>query len=432
VFTFPSLFRPPLRSSTRVVPLEQRAAEVLKHHTHYWRGILLGLAGNTILLGAVVGGFWLVTSIFIAQNQGLKLPPFRFELPADSAMAAFGILATLIVALQVGVRVPFADERVPAAAARQISLETLAQLCGAGALAVGLAATLAQPAPWSTMDPIRSFGPVAGALLLAVFAGDAASASSARLSQAISNERRSAAIKRLAAARDALETSSRAMSPKGYAIQLIVGLIAIPIVVTSLFLALWGPDLWVIVPGSMLTAGVGCAILLGSVFLVATKALWTRRALLESAYTGALVLLFGATVVVGSFALQPGPWPSDFRDVFWRTSVAAVVGTTWVMTCTSLAVRLPFSKKRGVGGAILIRTFQLEIDRHARGPRPADLGVVGLILLSIALPPLGMVLASRRRVDRSRPVAALWVASATLCAWVSTVIILLVVNPSFS
>jgi hypothetical protein len=280
------------------------------------------------------------------------------------------------------------------------------------------------------MCPVRYVGPVAGALLLAVFARDAASASSARLGQAVSDERKAASIKRLATARDALEASSDAMSSKSYTVQLIVGVIAIPIGVTSLFLALWGPDLWMIMPAFMVAAG--CSIILGSAFLLATKALWTRRAILESAYTGTLVLLCGATVIAFSFVLQPGPWPSDFRDVFRRSSVAALVGAIWAMTFASLAGRLPFSTKRGAGGALLIRTFQHEIDRHERGPRPANSGAVGLILLSIALPPFGMAIALRRRVDHPRPAAAFWVGSSMLCVWMAILVVLLAVNPSFS
>jgi hypothetical protein len=418
------------RQPSPVVSLEQRAPEVIDRHSHYWRGIFVNLAANAFVVGSAVGGAWVFTSGFVAQHVAMMLPPFSFELPADSAMAAFGVLATLIVALQVGVRVPFADEVAPAAAARQLGLETLARLCGSSALAVGLAATLAQPAPWTTSDPLRYIGPAAGALLLAVFAGDAASASSARLSQAIFDVRQASLIERLITARNAIDASSSALSWKGYALQLAIGLVAIPVVVACVFLALWGLDSWPVLPSLVL--GTSCSIVLGSVLLVVTLALWARRAVVESAYARTAAALCGGSVVALSFVLQPGPLPSDFRDVFWRSSVAAAVTLIWALTCVSLACRVPFTTLRGLGSACLARAFQFDIERYERAPRPVGRRTVGLVLLSIVFPPAGIVVALRERAAGSRSAAAFWVASSVLFAWVAAISVLLALNPSFA
>lgn len=427
--------------------IAERAAEVIEHHRLYWAALGSNVLMNAMSVLVIVGVPYAIfqsTRFALIRTHGAELPDFRFDLSGSSALAAFAVLATLVVALQVSVRAPMPTDDVPAAEARQISLEALARLCGASAIAVGAAAAFAQLPTPGTLDSMRFLGPIAGAILLALFAGDAASASNARLGEAMTELRAKIASDRLIAALDKIDRETRSPGWAGYVLQSAAGVLALPVLLSFGYFLLWtdnAPEVWFVFAAAALFAGLQ-ALAIG--LIVTIRNLWVRRDRLLAAYWACL---FGAcflAVTAFAYAFQPPPVPSDARSLLGRLAVTAVVVAIWTISSVALATRLPWSRWRGPGSGILAALLRFSIRKSTRTILPSESGLPArlwvIVATSVALPPVGLFWAVRHGEGaeagvnpRHRKVrlAALWIGSGGSIAWITAVIVLIAVNPRF-
>lgn len=406
----------------------------MKKHDNYWRAIYANVLQTALIVVFVVGVFWVTWQITdLVLPSGSKLPAFRFDISAPSALAASGVLATLIVALQVGVRTPFSKEDLPAAAARQIGLESLASLAGAAAFTVGLAATIGQEGTWNLGDPLRYAAPLVGALLLAIFAADAASASSARLGEAIALERKKASSDRLKRAIQKLSEGASPATLKRHAIRVVASVAITPaVVVASFFSYAYGAHSVSLFTESTLYLGIlyfGISILLASTFLVASRYFWTTRRRLAAVYVALLSTSLLAAVTLVANILQPGV-PNDVRELAVRFLVTALITVPWSLACLSLGGQLPSKGGRSLGTEAVLLALKCEL-KLAMPDRDAATTVrnIGIVVSSLAVPPVGLIWAyiARRAGHGGRAATAgLWIGSIMLLFWATG---LLIVNP---
>lgn len=120
----------------------------------------------------IIFGVSLMTGLAIsALLTGLGIPLDAQRISTGNALMAFGVLATIGVALQVAVRSPDGAET----SGRSLALEWLSM--GVGAAALLLAALLTQSLVASKASALAVAAPLTGALLLVAVAADAACSS---------------------------------------------------------------------------------------------------------------------------------------------------------------------------------------------------------------------------------------------------------------
>ena len=429
-----------------VKSLEERAAEVIEHHRRYWATLWANLAMNLSAVAFIVGVPYVIfeaSRLALLHLNGVALPQFRFMLSGPSALAAFAILATLVVALQVSVRAPLPTDDLAAAEARQISLEALARLCGASAIAVGVSAAFGQLPMTGTLDAMRYLGPLAGAVLLALFAGDAASASNERLGAAMTVQREMIATDRLATAASKLEADTDSPQWRGYLLQTIVGLMLVPAVTVGVYFLMWPVgtlSLWFV----LAAAGFFAALEAVAIALIVTvRNLWIRNERVSAGYWAFLLGVCALTVAALAYAYQPPPLLTDARSLVWRSSVALVMVSAWTVATIALATRLPWSRHRAPGTAILMGLLRFSIRRSNRTAASKEPGLPArlwaLVALCLVVPPVGFLCTMRlggtaaargnRRYGQVRQ-AALWIGLLGSVVWAAAVVSLVVVNPS--
>jgi hypothetical protein len=438
--TLLTLLRPDRQRVVGLVSLEERAAEVIEHQRLYWSKLTANLVASlsVAFFAAVLPYLALEVAGALSVARGGEYEWAGIELSGPSALAAFAVLATLIVALQVSVRAPLPNEDIPAAAARQIALESLARLCGAAAIAVGFAAAFTYLPLSTSVDVMRFIGSIAGAFLLAFFAGDAASASSTRLGDAMAEERKRAHTARLTAAVVELDTQSDQLALRGYALQFVVVVVVVPVATVVSYFLLWD-DPRVNAGFVALAAAFFATVELIAVgLLIAARSQWIRGERLWACYWMGVFVLCGCLIGVLAFTFQPGGWPSDARSVIGRAVVTLAVLTIWIGTCVSVITHEPFSRRRGVGSVLLRWGLQRSIDSAARAT-PSRLGArtSALYALCILVPPLGLIWAHRRSKLRiaghsGRSVGALFSGYGALAVWGTIVTAIFVANPPLS
>jgi hypothetical protein len=141
----------------------------------YTRTIQTLIWGSALVLGLV--GLVMTLSVW-ANGRATAVPLLLAHINGDDALAAFGILAAIVLALQIITRTPPMQQPDREFEARKRVMSLLAVFLVIISLGLGvyLAVQNTAAATFATFDPVRSFGPVVGGFILALLAADAASA----------------------------------------------------------------------------------------------------------------------------------------------------------------------------------------------------------------------------------------------------------------
>ncbi|SKA97692.1 hypothetical protein SAMN06295879_2425 [Agreia bicolorata] len=144
-------------------------------YDHYTRSLQFAIWVSVLVLG--------LASLFLALPTWLSggaaaVPIVLIHINGATGLAAFGILAAIVLALQVIVRTPPAQQADREFEARKKILSLMAMFLVVMSLGLGgyLAIQNTIASTLGTFDLIRTFGPVVGGVTLAVLAADAASA----------------------------------------------------------------------------------------------------------------------------------------------------------------------------------------------------------------------------------------------------------------
>ena len=425
--------------------INEHAAEVIKQQKRYWAKLHLNVCLHASIVFFAIGVPLVALEIVrfaIASTTHQEILHVGFALSGSMALAAFAVLATLIVAVQISVRTPAPGDDQHAADARQIILETLARLCGAGAVAVGVGASLSHLPSLTFVDSVRFLGPLAGAYLLALFAADAASASNARLGKAINDENKRLFIEILENAADRISDSTRPQSWKGNVVQLVAVLVLAPAGLVALIFLLWGEY----APGWLdfaLDVGYFSAYtVLATTALVLARNQWARADWIGAVYWVGLFTLSLGAVAVMAWLVLPSIVVTDARTATGRALLSAGLAAVWYTMCATLAWRVPFSKRRGVGAAVLIRLLRRTAAKEKRDDAFSfSWRTLGVLVLCVVLPPVGIYFAYRLRAQAdavspeaaasgSQGTALLRTGYAVMFAWIAVIVLFFAFNPS--
>ncbi|RLP75736.1 hypothetical protein D9V32_09755 [Mycetocola tolaasinivorans] len=209
---------------------------ILHEQERYWRTLGRHVMGAAFPLGGIA-----ILMVVGELSRGSATDfTLRFNISTGSALGALGILATIIVALQIAVRTPGQDpdDAVPEQLARQRVLESLAEVAGMAAISIAVATAISNAPLDGVIDIPSQFGPPLGGLLLAVLAADAACASENRLDPLVRG-----AAKRISLSRvEALLKSHEDLRTPPFILrfaQLVFVLVLVPAIVTAISIPMW-------------------------------------------------------------------------------------------------------------------------------------------------------------------------------------------------
>ena len=350
---------------------ELEADEIVAEYEGYQRGIRdLLVRGSIIALlyyGILRYLVW-VPSIGSADQPNPQITLLR--IPAEIAVAGFGILITLAIALQVAVRSSGEGRRSEAReAARQQYLADFARVLVGATLLYGLTLSVQDWQGPKTIDLVKVFGPILVALIVAVAAADAGTVADPKYGKfdlrEAWNKRRQIALergRRIVVA--GTLPASRASCIREAAL-LFLG----PPLVAGLIARL-AMRMTILQCGVLM--GFGVVLACGVYFLVAKAAQYTATqswSLLIQGLT--LATLFA--IMVPLFYITQGLERSG-KDGTWGAAVWTVLFyLAQVAVPLGLALRSMRARKLGRRGAL--RSFSVwRIDRNllALNRRPAD------------------------------------------------------------
>jgi hypothetical protein len=307
-----------------------------------------------------------------------------------------------------------------------------------------VAAALGHLPSLTFIDSVRFLGPLAGAYLLALFAADAASASNARLGRAIIGENRRLHVKALIEAADDVSGKTKAQRWQGYAVQLILVSIAAPAAIVAGVFAVVGDEAFSTWNFAVVTGYFAGYTLLATVVLVLARIQWSRKDRIGASYWIALFVVSLGSVAAMAWLVQLANTPEDTRAVIQRLSITLGVTTLWFLMCASIAWRVPFSSRRGLGAAALIRILRSTARREeAQASFDIPWRRWGLLAFCVLAPPVGLYLTPRaRRGERDRHqsdgavkvganAALLGTGYLSLASWLVVLGVFYAINPSF-
>ena len=164
----------PAPASDRGVSTVDDLIELETEYDQYTRSLQRAIWVGVLVLG--LAGLFVVLPTWMSGGTA-KVPLVLIHINGDLGLAAFGILAAIVLALQVMVRTPSARQPDREFEARKKVLGLMAMFLVVINLGLGgylfiqnsVAATL------GVVDAVRTFGPLVGGIILAVLAADAAS-----------------------------------------------------------------------------------------------------------------------------------------------------------------------------------------------------------------------------------------------------------------
>lgn len=364
-----------------------------------------------------------------------------------NALAGFGVLAVLVTTLQVAVRTspPRPSEHVRSA--RNQFLVFLASLLIPVSLGFGCYVGLQFALTPTLLDPIRTFGPMAGGLLVALLAADAAAA--APIPEDSEVARRARLQTRVDSLREQVTVITAGAMPASRAQRiadagvLLLGL-ALAIVIVQLVSPTDRPSplawhaLFVTIHQAVVTVAVYHAVL-----AVMRKA-WGELAAMASLVVAAVLaihLLVVVTIVENSDAQT---WVQRTAGYFLTVLTGAVLAAaSTVLMMRPTKTKEP--RQRLLQGVAVVRAERALARAIERGPSAPAPALSGLGLASVMLSPvfpLGLVLVQalrrqlnemdprRRRVaDRRAAVAATILSWSVPAVLIAALVVLMVLTP---
>ncbi|GAA1777954.1 hypothetical protein [Leucobacter iarius] len=378
-------------------------AEIATEHESYQLGIrnrLLWSGGTAIVV--TLGAFLLHFLLEIGQvDDASKVRIVLAPVPSDVAIGAFGVLATLAVALQVAVRAPRnSGTPAPRDLARKHFLSALAGGIGPASMTLGLYLSLQYLDFPGSIDIVRNFGPILLALLIALIAADAEMANRSSSRQAILQEAaRGRRIEQLEAGLATFSDRGRAPSRSRRFWQGVL-LIGVPLAVVSA-LSVFGSE-----PSPFLTVTMIIAELVICLFIYTFLVKTTQYLAIREWITWAVMLTVSVVLAIYAILIylvqglvlagESGGWAPVARALLTLTIEVAV---PIALGLRSLAKR-PASKPRGLLRHLVVSRIETHLDRARAAARPTEPETKApwniLAILSAALtvvPPFGLVFA---------------------------------------
>jgi uncharacterized protein YacL len=215
------------------------AREVVQAQRKYGRALL-----NDVLIASAIYVVGSAMVWWVSSMAGSTTTPFetvvRNDISPGSALAAAGVLAAVIIALQVAVRTSAPGR--PHEYARARILAVVSRICGVGAMGLGIATLFHRGLTFAPYDVWGTWAPIAGAALLAVLAADASVTSSDRQDARVSDFERAMTLRRreeLVGGIDWLELPARRGAFRTGQVLVALAVAVGPGVLASLWLSPW-------------------------------------------------------------------------------------------------------------------------------------------------------------------------------------------------
>ncbi|RDV44172.1 hypothetical protein DOE76_14125 [Leifsonia sp. ku-ls] len=387
------------------------ASEVVQAQRKYGRSLLIDVFTGALIYVGASALAWCVSWI-----AGTAKPSFstvlRNDIAPGTALGAAGVLAAVIIALQVAVRT---STRVrPHEFARARILALVARMCGVGAMGLGFATVFHRGLEIAPYDIWGTWAPLAGAMLLAMLAADASITSNDRQDSRLSDFERMATLQRRENVRDSIawrELPSWRRRFRALQIAIALVLATSPGVVA----ALWLSPSW-FSPQFALAGGIVSVLILA---VCGGMSYFTRLSWLRGDRLGAV--LVGSQIVGIVIVYALAFWLAGLEQSAkvglpqsWGLLIAllldgvAVVGApiAVVLWQLSLAGALGY---RSLGMELLKRSLDKEIESLMRTPPPRRDGqrirtwpiLSATMVLAVIVAPVGWWVASRLRHTRT-------------------------------
>lgn len=279
------------------------------------------------------------------------LAEIHFSMGEESGWAAFGVISTLVVALQIAVRsTPRGDVDLDASIARQIFLENIAVVAGLAALVVASLVAFGDGFDLSSIDIAGQILPVGVGVLIAAFACDASWASRDRFGKAIGDRKREIARERLKDVAQSLRESTRS-SQKEVMVQVVV-------IVLVLLGSIAGFGILVPRIGVPLTALLELYCLAGYVLFS-----WQAR---DSIIRGNLTMGYAQYVLLGfvfclfwlsTASVYMKVFVQDWRDFVIALTLAFLLQCVLLLVAILMCMRIPGRRTRGLMLSVILRSL---------------------------------------------------------------------------
>jgi len=408
---------------------EPRLRTVLRYELAYGRQTALTVA---LLFGmvALIAG---LIAISAKAGEAFGAPEtFSFRLPFsfETGLASLGILATLVIALQVSVRGMSGSDDRERALGRQLVLETVS-------LVTGLSGFLIFFAVVGSYSPSEGFARLGqliallgGATLIAVIAVDAATASSGTFGKKLGMLRDLNAYSRLRAVLAIRRTSTTHATswPKtitGAVAVLVGGSIAAALPLASQ----WGFDLVTVLP--IVAALVAVAVTILSVFTTFANFMSAHGQYGLSVYTGSIGLMVVA-LTAGALFTVSAEAPAHTTTA---ARVVLVAGSITILLLQTALLTGRFPVRGGTVPSIGHRIVTASVWRSAEKLRakraePLDVlpsspsaGSTYLVVAAFVVPPIVTITAHVQLAVESRPATRSRLKQARFISGVVTVLL---------
>jgi len=410
-------------------------SRVFREERRYWVNVAIRLVVSFLVAALTVFAYWALTLTF-----GRGVPIWGpIGLDTEAATTALGLLATVVIALQVSVRTPISTENPNQALARQLALESVSNIAAAAAFGIffAVAVTLKNP---NLADDAGFLSLIfAAATVLAGLAADAGAASSIKFGSRIYKARELAEHTRLRALLLARNRSApHPLSVSDTLRQLLLIVVVGSAVNAALYAAILAPTVDFLVWAAIyLLCLVASILLLGLATLA--RALIAIGQNLFGIYVLSITSIAAITVAVAAIGSNVRG-QSGYVDWLVLCEVSLVLGVSVVQVLLWTGL-IPWRQRtaiRGVGFELSTRWLasrvrathpreRLQREAFPKNPSPASIGV---LLLSVFFGPAGALLSltvlrlpDTNKATRFVGVLGLWIGSLVSLALVAVVVL---------
>ncbi|PRA06118.1 hypothetical protein CQ019_01515 [Arthrobacter sp. MYb229] len=388
---------------------EEIADQTVSEYESYWSSIR-----TQLLIGSGFAAFIYLILRFVEWGSNLPgtvgtddVQVLLVPIPAGIALAGFGILSTIVIALQVMVKTvsnrlqPIAREL-----ARKQFLVDFARLLIPFVMLFGIYLAFQNLDTFASVDFVRLFGPILTAILIAIFAADAGTYSNPELAdnelQLAWRRRRSTLLEAGCRAAKAGTSESK---PRERLNQIVV-LVCIPPLMTALLqMFLLGGDLGITLAVLLVSSAIAICVyaLVVNLFHLSVVKAWMDFTVLIIAAVGISSLFLASIVsIVLILSGQYEPWG--------YASKTLLVYFMLLLSTVFLALRSISSgtgnSSRGFLRELLVRRIEKNLNRlknlsnssNLKSKPPLNRLAISSVFLSV-FPPLGLILGGLARVQ---------------------------------
>lgn len=372
--------------------------EVLKHERQYWAqtGTTVAVLFGMVLVLATT---FAVTAHLVAALSTEREPiQLRLDISLETGLVALGILATLVIALQVSVRgMPEGDDR-ERALGRRVVLERLSLVAGIGAYSIFFAVLCHFSFEEWTRHLGSLVGLLAAATLVTVLAIDAASASSGALGAKLEALRARRSQARLRARLVLRLSSTSRFTPWPTAVSRGVSVLLIGSALGALPVAqIWGMP----APQTLVTAAacIAAASVITSTLVIFARVLSVRGQVGLSAYIWMVTIAIAGAVGGAIFALILASNPRPFVEQMLLGALTTFIFLVQVALLTGRVPTRHGGTRASIGHRIVTASLAAKIGslrpKDATNGHPEKASAISSLVLftSFIVPPVAVLMA---------------------------------------